>query len=51
MTYDPKRQLDSEPEPTELIEYAGPVYALIFITGALFGAYLAVSTWRPQWLT
>lgn len=34
MTYDPKRQLDSE-EMADMSERVGPVYALIFIAGLL----------------
>lgn len=34
MTYDPKRQLDSEPEP-ELIEAAQVFYALMGIVGLM----------------
>ena len=35
MTFDPRKQLGSEPEPTDLIEYAGPVYALCAAVGLM----------------
>ena len=49
MTYDPKRQLGSEPSP-ELTSYAKDFYTLLAVAGLLAIAYLAVSIWRPEWL-